>query len=340
MKAVVFPEPGRMEIREVPDPKPAPDEVVLEVKASGICATDTHIFLGEFIATYPVIPGHEFSGEVVEVGREVRRFKVGDRAAVDPCLYCRSCPACRAHEENLCRNLKAYGIHLSGGFAEYVAVKESNLYDIEGLSWEEGAMVEPVGCAVHGLNQVAPLKPGGHGLIFGAGPIGLINMQLYLNAGLSTVTVVDLMEHKLRIAEELGATHTVLADDEMEGKLKEIRPEGFDLVVDATGNPRVVESMFRYVADRGKLLLFGVCPPDSRISISPYEVYRRELRIYGSFSLLYTASQAVELIKSGRVRVEPLISHRFPLERFEEAFRLKREDPNPMKVMITGGGGG
>ena len=335
MRAIIFPKPGEIELRDVPDPVPAPDEAVIKVKASGICATDIHIWLGEFIATYPVIPGHEFSGEVVEVGDKVTAFKVGDRVAVDPCIYCHSCPACRSHAENFCHNFKAYGLQLNGGFAEYVAVKESNLYRIDDLSWEEGAMVEPLGCVVHGLNQVAPIRPGGHGLIFGAGPIGLLNMQLYMHSGLSTVTVVDVMKHKLKIASDLGATHAILADTSLNEKLREIRPEGFDLVIDATGNPKVVQSAFDYVADRGKILIFGVCPPDSRITISPYEIYKRELKIYGSFSLLYTAAQSVDLLRSGRIKVEPLISHRFPLERFVEAFELKRNNPKPMKVMIV-----
>jgi 2-desacetyl-2-hydroxyethyl bacteriochlorophyllide A dehydrogenase len=336
MKAILFPQPGKIELSDLPDPTPAPDEVVIEMKASGICATDIHIWLGEFIASYPVIPGHEFAGEVVELGGEVKNFKVGDRVAVDPCIYCHNCHACKSHAENFCRNFKAYGLQLNGGFAEYVAVKENNLYRIDGLSWEEGAMVEPMGCVVHGLNQVAPIKPGGHGLIFGAGPIGLLNMQLYMGSGLATVTVVDIMEHKLKIASELGATHTVLGDEGLSERLREIRPEGFDLVIDATGKSEVVQSTFDYVAERGKILFFGVCPPDARISISPYDVYKRELKIYGSFSLLYTAGQAVDLLRSGKIRVEPLISHRFPIEGFVEAFELKRDNPEPMKVMITG----
>ena len=335
MKAILFPRPGEIELKDVPDPLPAPDEAVIKVKAAGICATDIHIWLGEFIATYPVIPGHEFSGEVIALGDEVKNFKVGDKVAVDPCIYCHNCPACRSHAENFCHNFKAYGLHLNGGFAEYVAVKEGNLYRIDDLSWEEGAMVEPLGCVVHGLNQVSPIKPGGHGLIFGAGPIGLLNLQLYLHSGLSDVTVVDVMEHKLGIASDLGAAHTVLADASLNERLREIRPEGFDLVIDATGNPKVVQSAFDYVADRGKVLIFGVCPPDSRITISPYEIYKRELKIYGSFSLLYTAAQSVDLLRSGRIKVKPLISHRFPLEKFVEAFELKRNNPETMKVMIT-----
>ncbi len=333
MKAALFESPSEVRVAEVPDPVIGPGEVLIAVKTAGLCGTDVHIYEGDFIADYPLIPGHEFAGQVIDVGASVRNFKPGDRVAVDPGVFCRKCSFCKENRENFCVNFKAYGVHFSGGFAEMAAIREENLYHINGLSYLEGAMVEPIGCGIHGIRQVG-IDIGDHVLIFGCGPIGLILLQLCKNCGASAITVVDLAKEKLDLAERLGATNILLANDHLPASLKELRPEGFQVVIDATGSPPVVQSMFDYVRDRGRLLFFGVCPSKAKIEISPYDVYKRELKIYGTFALLHTTSPAIEMLREKKINAEDLVSHRFPLGEFTTALSMMLEKSGAMKIII------
>jgi len=333
MKAVLFDSPGKVRVTEVPDPVIGPEDVLIAVKAAGICGTDIHIYEGDFIADYPLIPGHEFAGQVIDVGEAVQNFKPGDRVAVDPGVFCRRCSFCRENRENFCANFRAYGVHFNGGFAEMAAIKEENVCRIDGLSYLEGAMVEPIGCGIHGIRQVG-IDLGDHVLIFGCGPIGLILMQLCKNSGAATLTLVDLVEEKLDLAKKLGATNALLAGYDLPAKLRELHPEGFQVVIDATGSPSVVQDMFNYVRDRGRLLFFGVCPSEAKVEISPYDVYKRELKIYGTFALLHTASAAIEMIREKKINAEILVSHRFPLEDFMTALNMMLEKVGSMKIII------
>jgi len=333
MKAVLFDSPGKVRVTEVPDPVIGPEDVLIAVKAAGICGTDIHIYEGDFIADYPLIPGHEFAGQVIDVGEAVQNFKPGDRVAVDPGVFCRRCSFCRENRENFCANFRAYGVHFNGGFAEMAAIKEENVCRIDRLSYLEGAMVEPIGCGIHGIRQVG-IDLGDHVLIFGCGPIGLILMQLCKNSGAATLTLVDLVEEKLDLAKKLGATNALLAGYDLPAKLRELHPEGFQVVIDATGSPSVVQDMFNYVRDRGRLLFFGVCPSEAKVEISPYDVYKRELKIYGTFALLHTASAAIEMIREKKINAEILVSHRFPLEDFMTALNMMLEKAGSMKIII------
>lgn len=333
MKAVVFESPKKANIKNVAPPIIKDDEVLIAVRSAGVCGTDVHIFEGDFIGTYPVIPGHEFSGDVVETGKSVKTIKVGDKVAVDPGVFCRRCSFCRENKENFCENFRAYGVHFNGGFAEYTAVKEENVYRIDGLSYTEGAMVEPVGCGIHGLKQVK-IEIGDHVLIFGSGPIGLILMQLCKNYGASTVTIVDKVQSKIDLAKKLGATNALLADQNLTANIKDIRPDGFNVVIDATGNPLVVQSMFKYVRNSGKILFFGVCPQNAKIEISPYDVYKRELKIFGTFAILYTANQAIDMIREKKVNVSDIVSHRLYLDEFMTALNMMMDRTSSMKVII------
>jgi 2-desacetyl-2-hydroxyethyl bacteriochlorophyllide A dehydrogenase len=337
MKAIVFESPKKVNIKEIPSPIIKDDEVLIAVKSAGVCGTDVHIFDGDFIGTYPVIPGHEFSGDVIEIGKFIQNIKVGDRVAVDPGVFCRKCSFCHENKENFCENFKAYGVHFNGGFSQYTAIKEENVYHIDGLSYTEGAMVEPVGCGIHGMKQIN-MEIGDHVLIFGCGPIGLILMQLCRNNGASAITVVDTIQSKLDLAKKLGATNTLLADSKLSKNLKDGRPDGFHIVIDATGRPSVVQGMFEYVRNKGKILFFGVCPQNAKIEISPYDVYKRELKIYGTFAILYTANQAIDMIREKKINVEALVSHHLPLDEFKTALDMMMDRSSSMKIMIEPNG--
>lgn len=334
MRAVVLESPAQAHLRDVPVPEAGPGEVLLEVKAAGVCGTDLHIYEGDFPATFPLIPGHEFSGQVVAAGGDAGQALVGARVAVDPNVPCRSCTFCSTRREHLCSRLTAYGVHRNGGFAEHAVVNVQNVHPIGDLSFEQGALVEPLACVLHGID-VAQIRLGDEVLIFGAGPIGLLLCQAVLLSGAARLAVVDLWEEKLESARSVGADDVYVAKRDPRPRIRKKHPGGFDVVIDATGVPAVIENLPAYVRDGGRLLYFGVCPQDARISLSPFEVYRRELSILGTFSLLGDFPPAIRLVQSGRIDLAPIVSHRFPLKEFDRAIKLMGTQRH-RKIIISG----
>ena len=331
MRAVVVERPRQWQVADVPDPTPQDDEVVIAVSACGVCGTDLHIFEGDFPSSLPLIPGHEFAGEVVEVGKEVKSVKVGDFVAVHPNKPCFLCDFCREGDEHLCENLQAYGVHIPGGFAQFVAVKETNVHRAEGLTPLQAAWAEPLSCCLHGLNKVG-VKSGEKALVIGCGPIGLLFVQLLLIHGASEVVAVDLSKERLSAARQLGASVT-LQPDEFASSHKDIAPNGFALVVEASGNPKAVELGLKVIRAGGRFLQFGVCPTEATVNFSPFAIYRKEITIVGSFSLGKEMPQALNLLVSGRVKVDVLTTHQLGLEGFGEAVKLMREAKS-LKVQL------
>lgn len=316
MKAVVIEQPGTIVVKDVPDPTVGPGDVLIKVRACGICGTDLHIADGEFPPTpYPIIPGHEFAGEVVAVGPDVTDIAVGARVAVDPGLYCGHCHFCRIGKGNLCENWGAIGDTVDGGFAEYAAVPAANVYHLpDSLSYREGALIEPVACAVHGVDILDP-KLGDTCLIVGAGTMGLLLLQLVLRAGALRVSVLDLNAERLKRAGKLGAaaTATDLAS------LMAANPLGFDCVIDATGSPHAVESAFGAVTRGGKFLVFGVAAEEARVNLSPFRIYNDEITVLGSMAILNSYAPAVRLVASGVIDTETILTGAYSLDEFRTA---------------------
>jgi D-arabinitol dehydrogenase (NADP+) len=331
MKAGKIEAPGRATFGRAEIPPVGADDVLIQVRAAGICGTDIHILKGEYEAQYPLIPGHEFSGVVAGVGDRVTRYQVGDRVTADPNIPCNRCPACQRNEPNQCHNLAAVGVTRDGAFAEFVTVPEGNVFAIGNMSFAAAALVEPLACVAWGLERLR-IPPGASALIFGAGPMGCLLAQALRYSGASKVLVVDIVPHRLALVAELGATDTLLADENHTKYLNTFEPGGFDLVVDATGIPQVLEDAFQYLRPRGTLWVFGVTPRDTRISFMPYEVFRKDLTIIGSFAVNRTFQASIAMIQSGIVKVEPLISHALPIEDFARGFELAQTDPRRMKV--------
>jgi 2-desacetyl-2-hydroxyethyl bacteriochlorophyllide A dehydrogenase len=333
VKAVLIEQPGQVSLQTVPDPVLAPDEVIIKVAACGLCGTDVHLYQGKIHGAYPLIPGHEVSGTIIAVGPEVSGdWAVGQRVIFDPNLACGECEFCRRGLYNHCRAWAGVGITRSGGFAEYVAVPASVLYDLGQLAFAVGAFVEPLSCVAHGLNR-APARPGDNVLVFGAGPIGLLLMQAARAQGAERVVVTDVLPDRLAVAEQLGAV-SVPADKEQDGRLRDLAPIGYDLVIDATGVPGVVEAALDYVRPAGQTLIFGVCPEDARIPLSPYDVYRRDLSIVGTFALNRTFPPALEWLSSGAVQVEPLLTHQVGLDELPDVLTGRRKMPGRLKVQM------
>ncbi len=333
MKAAQITAPEKAQVIEVEAPTPGPDDVLIKVHAAGICGTDIHIFHGEYEANYPVIPGHEFSGVVAGVGENVTRFKVGDRVTADPNVPCNRCPACQRNEPNQCHDLRAIGVTGNGGFAEYVIVPEGNVFSIGSLTFPQAALVEPLACVVWGLKRVQ-IQPGDAVVVFGAGPMGCLLLQAVRHVGATTVAAVDVSPSRLELAEQLGAT-AIMADDRMPQRLKELAPLGYDVVADATGLAQVLQDSFQYVRPRGKVWVFGVVPPTEKVEFVPYDVFRKDISIIGSFAVNRTFTEAIAMIQSGAVKVEPLISHRLELDDFCKGLEIAEKDPQRMKVQFS-----
>lgn len=331
MKALVVEGPRRAVVREVEYPKPGPGEVTIKVANTGICGTDHHIFEGEFISPYPLIPGHEFSGTIYElgVGVDANKFVVGDRVCADPSLYCGACEYCLTQRTNHCLHWEAVGNTVNGSMAEYVTVPARNVVKIpDEMSFEEAAFIEPVACVVHGLNRLQ-LQAGDQVILFGAGAMGLQLVQAMAHSGASRLVVVDISQEKLQLALEWGATEVVLSDELRPDRY----PERFDAVVDATGIPSVIESALAYLGPAGKFLQFGVAPTDAKISISPFDLYNKDWTFLGSMAINQSFLPAFRWVKEGRIRVKPLLSQTIRLEEAVD-FLAQPKDPSLLKVQI------
>lgn len=342
MRAVIIDKPGEIRVGSVPDPTPKPDELIVRVGACGICGTDLHISEGEFPPTpYPIVPGHEFAGEVVAVGSNVlsgssakdTKFAVGTRVAVDPSLFCGHCVFCRTGHGNLCLNWNAIGDTVDGAFAEYVAVPVANAYLLpDHVSFREAALIEPVSCAVHGIHRLEP-RLGDSMLIVGAGTMGLLLLQLALRGGASRVAVMDLNLQRLQLAEKLGAYHTATNLDELLG----IEPLGFDCVIDATGVPAAIETAFKAVKRGGKFMVFGVSPSEARVALSPFRIYNDEITIVGSMAVLHSYQQAVDLVSGGAINTKIMLTEAFALEQFPQALdRVRRGEGLKTQILPNG----
>ena len=329
MKAFVISEPMVGRITDMPIPVPREDELLIEVIAAGLCGTDIHIYKGEYYGGYPRVPGHEFSGVVVEADRNVTRFKVGQAVAAETNIISETYAPCKANRQNFCENMQAVGVSQDGAMAQYVLVPERCVFDITGMSFLEGALVEPLACVVHG-QQCAGVPLGSSVLVLGAGPIGLMHAQLAAVNGAASVTVTDIVPDKLALAKQLGADRTFLSHELADAGVE----HAFDLVIDCTGIPRVVEGAVRYVKDGGTLLFFGVCPPDSKISVSPYEIYKREVRFLGTFALKKTFGQAVQLARSGKINLRDLVDQRLTLDDAPAAFAERVEGNVGLKTVF------
>jgi 2-desacetyl-2-hydroxyethyl bacteriochlorophyllide A dehydrogenase len=288
---------------------------------TGICGTDLHIYRNEYMSRFPLIPGHEFAGTIVEVGQAVTDFRIGERVAVDPNLYCGHCYFCRNQQANHCLNWQGVGITRSGGFAEYVAAPAKACYRVPAnLTDTQAAFIEPLSCVIHALSRLR-VHPADEVLIFGAGPMGLLLTQALRHSGASQVVVVEKQPGRLALAGQVGATATVEAGGNQTEALQALAPYGFAIVVDATGVPAVIQQAFTYLKPRGQFLQFGVTPMDASINLRPYDIFRHDWTIIGSFALCYTFQPAIAWLVNSVIDVSPLISHTLPLVKFPEALQ-------------------
>lgn len=332
MRAGRFLGPRRTEVATVPVPEPGPGQVLIEVARAGICGTDIHILDGDYaLAKFPMTPGHEFAGTVVALGAGVKLRSVGERVTADPNLPCGLCPECQRGQVNQCHDLAVVGVTRDGAFARFVAVPEGVVVPIGDLSFAEGALVEPLACVVWGLERVR-VRPGDLALVLGAGPMGCMLLQALKACGAARVAVVDVAPARLALARTLGADLAVTPGDL--ALLRDLAPLGFELVVEATGVPSVLEGAIDHARPGGTVWVFGVAPGDALAKVSPYTLFRRDLALVGTFAVNQTVPRAVAMIQGGAVKVTPLVSHVLPIEDFGEGLRLAAHDPDRMKVQF------
>jgi 2-desacetyl-2-hydroxyethyl bacteriochlorophyllide A dehydrogenase len=313
MKAVRILEPHRAEVADLPDPTPAPDEVVVEVGAVGICGTDLHILAGGYAPSLPIVPGHEFAGEVVAVGSTVADVRVGERVAADPNIACGACRYCRIGRSNLCERAEAVGVTRDGAMARYVAVAEANCVVLpEGVPDAHAALIEPISCAVHAFDVLRAALASDY-LLYGAGPMGLIMVQLARAAGATAIDVVEPNAGRHEAAIDVGATSVATSADELPGV------GGRAVVIDCSGVPAAIEDGLTRVSPGGTFVFFGVAADDAEVRLRPHHILMNEISVVASKAVLHSYERAAALLFGGVVDASALISHAYPLEQFDDA---------------------
>ena len=284
----------------------------------------------------PVVLGHELSGTVVKTGPQVQKLTEGDRVSVDPNCYCGTCPYCRIGKKQLCTSLYAVGVNRNGGFAEYCAVPEAQCYVLSpSVPLKYGAMAEPLACCLHGIDR-AGIRAGDTVCVIGGGAIGLMMVQLAKLRGASRVLLSEPVAMRREIGLKLGADFAIDPFQEAISKAinRRVGMPGTDVIIECAGSTASVRHAFEATKRGSTVLLFSVPKADTFHALSLEEVYQKELNILGSLINPDTHGRAVELINSGRIRLEEIITHTYPVERLEEAIRMQMSDAS-IKVLIA-----
>lgn len=344
MKAAVMEAIGKVEIEELSIPIPKEDQVLIRIKSVGVCGSDVHYFvegkIGGYVVNPPFILGHECSGEVVEVGKGVRNLHPGDRVTMEPGIPCGKCEFCRSGRYNLCPEVVFWATPpVDGVFCEYVTHPASFTYPIgSGISFEEAALVEPLSVGFYAVRR-AQVEPGQRALVLGSGPIGLVTLEVLLARGISEVMAVDVFPLRLEKAKELGAKYVVNAKEEdlLEQVMDFTQGKGMDVVFETAGSVVTTQMTVELVRKGGKVVLIGL-PSVSRVDLDVIKVIDKELDVLGIFRYANTYKGCVDLLNSGKVNLGSLITHRFPLEKTQEALWFAHEHKmDTIKVVVNVG---
>lgn len=311
MKSAVFYGKHDLRVEESAIPQVGAEDVLIQVKACGICGTDVHIYEGDKGAaevTPPTILGHEFSGVVAEVGTNVTGVKVGDRVCIDPNCYCGKCDFCRNGIAHYCTDMIGYGTTVNGGFAEYCSVNQRQVYKLgNNTTFEQGAMTEPVACCLHGMDM-CNIQPGSSVVVIGGGMIGLLMLQLARLAGAARTALLEPVESKREVAKKLGADICIdPIHEDVKAALTEAGMTWVNTVIECVGRTSTIEQAIDIVGNKGTVMMFGLTKPDDTISLKPFEVFQKEIELKASFINPYTQKRALELIDSGRLDVSSMV---------------------------------
>ena len=329
MKSVRLHGTGNLQTHDEPVPVAAEGEKLVRIKAVGVCGSDLHWFsegeIGNAKLEHPLVLGHEFSGVTED----------GQRVAIDPAIPCGHCEFCEYGHPNLCANLIFAGHgKQDGALREWMVWSEKSLFPIpDSLSFDEAAMLEPLGVSIHTVD-LGKLNVGMTVGVFGCGPIGLLIIQIAKLSGAATIIATDKLAHRVEAAKALGASHALLVDDD--ARLSEIRAatqgRGVDVAFEAAGMQDAVDDAFAAVSTGGKVVLAGI-PDDDKISFSASTARRKGLTIKLVRRMKHTYPRAIELVSKGLVDVRSIVTHRFPLEQTAEAFRVAQRREG-LKILI------
>ena len=337
MKASRFLGNKTFAVTDLPTPHAGPGELVLRNQVCGVCGTDVHIYHGEpgsADVNPPVVLGHEYSGEVVEVGEGVTGFAVGDHVTVDPNIYCGHCAYCQNGKKQLCPSMEAIGVTRDGGFAQYSRIPASQAFKLEPtVPWEAAAMAEPLACCLHGID-LAGIQVGDKVCVVGGGAIGLLMVQLAKLSGASQIVLSEPNEKRRQVGLQLGANAALdpTRPDAQEA-FAQVLDGGANVVIECVGNVSAVKSAFQFAGKGATVLLFSVPKVDATFDLPLFDVYKKELTIKGSFVNPDTHARAVALINSGKVDFDPIITHRFTLDQLPEAIAMQMSDAS-IKVVV------
>ena len=331
MKAAVLYGPGDLRIEERPKPSPGSGEALVRVKVCGICRSDYHYWkhgrIGEFVVREPLILGHEASGVVEEVGEGVKGLKPGDRVVIEPGVPCGRCRYCREGRYNLCPNVRFMGTPpVNGAFVEYVAWPADFLYKMpDTMTFEEGAMIEPLSVALWAVRR-AEFVPGSTAAVFGAGTIGMVTLEALKASGASKIVVVDVDDWKLEQALKRGADAAVNArcEDPVATIKRETGGEGADYVFEASGAEKASYQAVKAARRGGVIVLIGLYASDE-FQYPVLEAIIKEVEIRGVHRYANVFPSAIQLVARGSVKVRDLVTHKLPLERLEDGFRIMDE---------------
>lgn len=318
----------------VPVPAIGPNELLLQVKAVGICGTDIGIYAGKRKVPDGLIPGHEFCGDVVETGHSVKGFRVGDRVTPGIVIPCGACRPCNSGFEAQCENILEYGIHVHGAFAEYIAVEAKTAHNLpRDFSPVQGASIEPVAVAYNVVKKIGGPCLDRTALVYGPGPIGLYTTQLLRQSGFRHVVVAGLTEERLRVARRLGAETVNVVEENTADRLQAVtgRPRA-DVIVEATGSPAAVKDCLKVLAPHGRLVIAGIFHAPAELDL--LSLVRNEITVTGAFCYTYDDyAHAVRIVTDGTVDFDPMVTHRLPLSELIQGFSLAMAE-KAMKVVF------
>lgn len=334
MKAIYIPEPGTIEIRDVPEPKASAGNALLEIKAMGICGSDLTAYAGTNpTIEYPLIMGHELAGVVLEIEDNPAGIRAGDHVVVEPYFHCGECYPCRLGNFNNCENMNVLGVRMDGGMAERLAHPIRYLYKIpKDMPWEKAAMVEPLSISLHSLRR-ASAKEGEFVAISGAGTIGLLAAQAAKARGCTPI-LFDVVDSRLEFARKMGVRHTAnpVRDDVVALTREWTGGDMAPVVVECSGSESGINNALELASNSGRVCLVGWAK--GAVAFNQPRVIRKELNLFGSRNSLGAFPECIELINSGKVDVMPLITLRHSMEEVMRGFDdIRREPEKYLKVI-------
>ena len=334
-RAAVLYAPHDVRMEERPMPQAGPKDVLVEVKAVGVCGSDVHYYehgrIGPYIVRQPLILGHESAGVIVAVGADVPQSRIGERVAIEPGIPDGTCEQCRTGHYNLCQNVRFFGTPpIDGAFANYVTVPTQFAYTLpDNMSNEEGALIEPLSVGLWACRK-ARLRGGDHVLITGAGPVGMLAMKVAYALGVAAVTITDVSPQRLERARQLGATHTI---NVAEQPLAQAGVQA-DVLLECSGNQRALTYGIRSLLPAGVAVVVGMNPGEE-LSVPMSFIQNHEIVLTGTFRYANTYADAIALVATGRIEVRSIITGRYPLEEAEQALQATKQDPTNIKSIVV-----